>query len=104
MEANVRKQECYAISVNGGTTHMNSQQEGEECQHCKPWGELPIVGEPVLRHKSTDEATEKEKGRVCLVEEGDSKEAEKGKEQTRGGVSTQHWSDGGWEELENPIT
>lgn len=46
----------------------------------------------------------KEKGRVCLVEEGDSKEAEKGKEQTQGVAYMQHWSDGGWEELKNPIT
>lgn len=46
---------------------------------------------------------QKEKGRVCLGEEGDSKEEEKGKEQIRGVAFMQHWSEGRWEELENPI-
>lgn len=46
---------------------------------------------------------QKEKGRVCLGEEGDSKEEEKGKEQIRGVAYMQHWSDDGWEELKNPI-
>lgn len=46
---------------------------------------------------------QKEKGRVCLGEEGDSKEEEKGKEQIRGVAYIQHWSGGRWEELKNPI-
>lgn len=46
---------------------------------------------------------QKGKGRVCLGEEGDSKEEEKGKEEIRGVACIQHWSDGRWEELESPI-
>lgn len=45
----------------------------------------------------------KEKGRVCLGEEGDSKEEAKGEEQIRGVACTQHWPNGRWEELKNPI-
>lgn len=46
---------------------------------------------------------QKGKGRVCLGEEGDSKEEEKGKEEIRGVACAQHWSDGRWEELKNPM-
>lgn len=32
-------------------THMNSQQEGVECQHCRPKRKLPIVSVPILYNK-----------------------------------------------------
>lgn len=46
---------------------------------------------------ATDPQTgrQREKGRVCLGEEGDSKEEEKGKEQFAGVACAQHWSEGG---------
>ena len=67
---------------------MNTQQEGVECQHRRPpWRKLPIVRVPVLYNRIQQTGRQKGKGRVCLGEEGDSKEEEKGKEEM-GGVVT----------------
>lgn len=83
---------------------MNTQQEGVECQqHRRPHRKLPIVRVPVLYNKIQQTGRQKGKGRVCLGEEGDSKEEEKGKEEIRGVAYTQHWSDGCWEELRSPM-
>lgn len=74
---------------------MSALRAREKASHCRRPAPAPQT------HRQGDR---KKKGRVCLVEEGDSKEAAKGKEQTQGVAYTQHWSDGGWEELESPIT
>lgn len=45
----------------------------------------------------------KGKGRVCLEEDGDSKEEDAGKEERMGVDYRQHWSNLQWEELKKPI-
>lgn len=92
----MRKQKYDTIKRSGrpDCTHMNSQQEGVECQHCRPWRKLPIVSVPIPYNKNPQTRRQKGKGRVCLGEEGDSKEEEKGKEEIRGVAHMQHWSGG----------
>lgn len=84
----------YSQEFPAGGRGLSTLQAMENASHCRG---------PSPAHQ-IQTGRQKEKGRVCLVEEGDSKEAEKGKEQTQGVAYTQHWSDGGWEELKNPIT
>lgn len=48
---------------------------------------------PSLLQQNPQTGRQKGKGRVCLGEEGDSKEEEKRKEETGGLAYMQHWSD-----------
>lgn len=104
LEQNVRKQECYTINVNGESVLTWIPSRRERSVSIASRGESFPLSETQSCATNPQTGRQKEKGRACLVEEGDSKEAEKGKEQTRGVAYTQHWSDGGWEELKNPIT
>lgn len=64
---------------------MSASQAVEKASHCQCPN--PLQQNPQTRRQ-------KGKGKVCLGEEGDSKEEGKGKEEIRGVVYMQHWSDG----------
>lgn len=61
------------------------------------------VSRSSLLQQNPQTGRQKGKGRVCLGEEGDSKEEEKRKEETEGSACVQHWPEDWWEELKNPI-
>lgn len=64
---------------------MSALQAVEKASHCQQSQNL---------QQNPQTGRQKGKGRVCLGEEGDSKEEDKGKEEIRGGADMQHWSDG----------
>lgn len=64
---------------------MSALQAVEKSSHCQ-------CPNPLRQNPQTKR--QKGKGRVCLGEEGDSKEEEKRKEEIRGVAYMQHWSDG----------
>lgn len=64
---------------------MSALQAVAKASHCQC---------PNLLQQNPQTGRQKGKGRVCLGEEGDSKEEEKGKEEIRGVAYMQHWLDG----------
>ena len=75
----------YSHEFPAGGSGVSALQAVEKASHCK-------CPNPLQQNPQT--GRQKGKGRVCLGEEGDSKEEAKGKEEIRGVPYMQHWSDG----------
>lgn len=78
-------------AAGAGVSALQAVENASHCQCPNPLQQNPQTGR------------QKGKGRVCLGEEGDSKEEDKGKEEIRGVACMQYWSDGSWEEPRKPM-
>lgn len=73
----------YSHEFPAGGSGVSALQAIEKASHCQ---------RPSPLQQNPQTGRQKGKGRVCLEEEGDSKEEEKGKEEIRGVAHMQHWS------------